>query len=120
MVCACLAARVFVRVAANKTHLLFLSAPCGVEGLTRALQTAMMDKMFSTTLEKSGCYCVRLYTETQNHRIPRMPHALFMCYEKHDSKENGKQLCSTFTVSYHVKCEEEEEDESEIQTGRGE
>lgn len=81
---------------------------------------AMMDKMFSTTLEKSGCYCVCLYTETQNHRIPRTPHALFMCYEKHDSKENGKQLCSTFTVSYHVKCEEEGEDESEIQTERGE
>lgn len=113
-VCVC------VGVAANKTHLLFLSAPCGVEGLTRALQTAMMDKMFSTTLQRSGCYCVRLYTETQNHRIPRTPHALFMCYEKHDSKESGKQPCSTFTVSYHVKCEEEEADESEIETGKGE
>lgn len=71
----------------------------------------MMDKMFSTTLEKSGCYCVRLCTETQNHRIPRTPHALFMCYEKtwlkrKKEKKNGKQPCSTFTVSYHVKCEE--------------
>lgn len=83
-VCVC------VGVAGNKTHLLFLSAPWGLEGLARALQTAMMDKMFSTTLEKSGCYCVRLYTETQNHRIPRTPHALFMCYEKHDSKEKRK------------------------------
>lgn len=108
-------------VAPNKTHLLFCSAPCGVEGLTRALQTAMMDKMFLTTLERSGCNCVRLYTETENHRIPRTPHALFMCYEKHDSKEKKKtQPCSTFTVSYRVKCEEEEEDKSEMQTGRGE
>ncbi len=87
-VCVCVCACVCVHVAVNETHLLFLSAPCGVEGLTRALQTAMMDKMFSTTLERSGCYCVRLYTETQNHRIPRTLHALFMCYEKHDSKEN--------------------------------
>ena len=46
---------------------------------------------------------------------------LYLCVmKKHDSKENGKQLCSTFTVSYHVKCEEEEEDESNLQTGRGE
>lgn len=75
--------------------------------------------MFSTTLEKGGCYCVRVSAQTQNHRIPRMPHALFMCYEKHDWKEGEKQLCSTFTVSHHVKCEEEEEeDESQTQGGR--
>lgn len=75
--------------------------------------------MFSTTLEKRGCYCVRVSAQTQNHRIPRMPHALFMCYEKHDWKEGEKQLCSTFTVSHHVKCEEEEEeDESQTQGGR--
>lgn len=110
LVCVC------VSVAANKTHLSFLSASCGVEGLTRALQTPMMDKRFSTTLQRSGCYCVHVYSETENHRIPRTPHALFMCYEKHDSKEIGKQPCSTFTVSYHMKCEEE--DESETETGK--
>lgn len=101
-------------MAASETQLFFLHAPYGVEGLTRALQKTMMDKMFSTTLQKSGCYCVRLYTETQHHSIPRSPRALFMCYEKHDSNKNReKQPCSTFTVSYHVKCEEEDEDESE-------
>lgn len=54
---------------------------------------------------------------TENRRIPRTRHALFMCYEKHDSKGSRKQLCSTFTVSHHAKCEE---DESETQTGRRE
>lgn len=115
----CVCARVFVRLL-TKHISNSAPVPCGVEGLTRALQTATMDKMFSTTLERSGCNCVRPNTGTENHRIPRTPRALFMCYEKHDSKENGKQPCSTFTVSHHVKCEEEEEDESEIQTGRGE
>lgn len=54
---------------------------------------------------------------TENRRIPRTRRALFMCYEKHDSKGSRKQLCSTFTVSHHAKCEE---DESETQTGRRE
>lgn len=58
--------------------------------------------------------CIR---NTEDRRIPRMQTALFMCYEKHDSKGKRKQLCSTFTVSRHVKCEG---DESEAQTGRAE
>lgn len=40
---------------------------------------------------------------------------LYLCAtKKHDSKGKRKQLCSTFTVSHHVKCEG---DESEAQTG---
>lgn len=43
---------------------------------------------------------------------------LYLCVMKNmTQKKNGKQLCSTFTVSYHVKCEGEEDDESEMQTG---
>lgn len=39
---------------------------------------------------------------------------LYLCVMKNmTQKKIGKQPCSTFTVSYHVKCEEEEEDESE-------
>lgn len=51
---------------------------------------------------------------TEHRRIPRTRRALFMCYEKHDSKGSRKQLCSTFIVSHHAKCEE---DESETETG---
>lgn len=41
--------------------------------------------------------------------------ALYLCAtKKHDSKGKRKQLCSTFTVSHHVKCEG---DESEAQMG---
>ncbi len=46
---------------------------------------------------------------------------LYLCVMKNmTQKKTEKQLCSTFTVSYHVKCEEEGEDESKMQTGRGE
>lgn len=44
---------------------------------------------------------------------------LYLCVMKNmTQKKIGKQPCSTFTVSYHVKCEEEEEDESEKQGER--
>lgn len=61
--------------------------------------------------------CPPAYGTQRIAEFPGCGGALFMCYEKHDSKGNRKQLCSTFTVSHHVKCEE---DESETQTGGAE
>lgn len=46
---------------------------------------------------------------------------LYLCVMKNmTQKKIRKQPCSTFTVSYHVKCVEEEADESAMQTGKGE
>lgn len=85
----------------------------------RASLAAVMDKMFSATLQRSGCYCV-CRKKTQNQRIPRTQQALFMCYERHDSKEIRKQPCSTFTGSYHVMCEGEEASDETEARGRKE
>ena len=85
----------------------------------------MMDKMFSTTLERSGCLCHRLNAKKTEKKNAR--EAAFFIFEKKKKMTKKKKKkkkkwknspCSTFTVSYHVKCEEEEEDESEMQTGR--
>ena len=117
-----------VCVAANKTHLLFLSAPCGVEGASpEPYKRLWWIKCFQQHLRGVDAIVSACTPKTQHHRIPRTPHALFMCYEKtwlkrkkNKKKKRKNSPCSTFTVSYHVKCEEEEEDESEMQTGREE
>lgn len=93
-------------------------APSRAEGHSRALQTLpRWGKRSQQHLRGVDAIVSARMQNTENREIPRTRHALFMRYEKHDSKGRRKQLCSTFTVSHRAKCEE---DGSETQTGRAE